>query len=244
MATEYLQAFVLGNAAIIGNVCMLPLYPGLFVMLAGRAAAEGGGAEGGGARGVRGSAAGGTVTRTRSMRWLGVFVLAGVLAAMITIGAAFYLLRSPVSKALPVLLPVMYVLVAVLGVAMIAGKNPFARMATTSAPILRRPSASAFVYGVLMAPLTLPCTGPLIISAFVLGGVAGTGAFANALGYFLAFGLGFGWPLVVLPLLARPFQRQITRFLGVHHRAIGIGSGVLLLIIAAVGVWNDFRPSA
>ena len=25
--------------------------------------------------------------------------------------------------------------------------------------------ATAFVYGVLMAPLTLPCTGPLIISA-------------------------------------------------------------------------------
>mgnify|MGYP003422887924 CR=1 FL=1 len=25
----YLEAFLLGNAAILGNVCMLPLYPGL-----------------------------------------------------------------------------------------------------------------------------------------------------------------------------------------------------------------------
>jgi len=238
---EYLQAFVLGNAAIIGNVCMLPLYPGLFVMLAGRAAAEQSPAVAECAPQVS-SHSGHTVTRVRSMRWLGVFVLAGVLAAMVAIGAIFHLLRSPISRALPVLLPVMYGLVALLGLAMILGRNPFSRMATTSVPILRRPSASAFVYGLGMAPLTLPCTGPLIISAFVLGGVGGTGAFADALGYFLFFGLGFGWPLVVLPLLAGPFQRQITRFLAAHHRSIGIVSGLLLLVIAAIGIWNDLLP--
>ena len=84
---------------------------------------------------------------------------------------------------------------------MIAGKNPFSRMTTTSIPVLRRPAASAFVYGTLMAPLTLPCTGPLIISAFVLGSVAGSSAFVSSLAYFLFFGLGFrlatGRPTVV-----------------------------------------------
>ena len=35
--SEYVEAFLLGNAAILGNVCMLPLYPGLFVLLADRA---------------------------------------------------------------------------------------------------------------------------------------------------------------------------------------------------------------
>lgn len=238
--SEYLQAFVLGNAAIIGNVCMLPLYPGLFVMLAGRAAAVPADPD---APAGAGSGGAPTIARVRSVRWLGVFVLAGVLAAMIAVGAVLHLLRSPVAHVLPVLLPAMYVLVAVLGILMIAGKNPFARMATTSVPVLRRPAASAFVYGSLMAPLTLPCTGPLIISAFVLGGVAGSSAFASSLTYFLFFGLGFGWPLVVLPLLAGPFQRQITRFLGAHHRIIGIGSGILLLAIAALGVWNDYQPT-
>src|SRR6185312_5754191 len=100
-----------------------------------------------------------------------------------------------------------------------------------------------FVYGALMAPLTLPCTGPLIVSAFVLGGVAGSGAFVDALGYFLFFGLGFGWPLVVLPFLAAPFQRQITRFLTRHHRAMGVVSGLLLLGIAGIGIWSDFGPA-
>jgi len=91
--------------------------------------------------------------------------------------------------------------------------------------------------------LTLPCTGPLIISAFVLGSVAGSSAFVSSLAYSLFFGLGFGWPLVVLPLLAGPFQRQITRFLSTHHRIIGIASRILLLAIAAIGVWNDYHPT-
>jgi len=41
---EFLEAFSLGNAAILGNVCMLPLYPGLFVLLADRIEAGGGSA--------------------------------------------------------------------------------------------------------------------------------------------------------------------------------------------------------
>lgn len=40
-----------------------------------------------------------------------------------------------------------------------------------------------------------------------------------------------------------PFQRQITRFLAAYHRVIGVISGLLLLAIAAIGVWNDFYPS-
>jgi cytochrome c biogenesis protein CcdA len=33
--SAYLGAFLLGNAAILSNVCVLPLYPGLIAFLAG-----------------------------------------------------------------------------------------------------------------------------------------------------------------------------------------------------------------
>ena len=99
------------------------------------------------------------------------------------------------------------------------------------------------MYGLAMGPLTLPCTGPLIISAFVLGGVRGNAALLDGLVYFLFFGLGFGWPLVVLPLLAAPAQLSMTRFLTRHHRAITIVSGVLLLAVAFIGWWVDIRPN-
>ena len=145
---------------------------------------------------------------------MGVLVLAGVVVAMVAIGLVLHLVSRTVADILDWLLPVMYGLVLVLGVAMVLGRNPFARLATTQVPILRSPAATAFVYGMLMAPLTLPCTGPLVISAFVIGGVSGGGALFESLRYFVWFALGFGWPLVVLPLLAAPKQQAITRFLG------------------------------
>jgi cytochrome c biogenesis protein CcdA len=61
--------------------------------------------------------------------------------------------------------------------------------------------------------------------------------------YFVFFSLGFGWPLVLLPLLAAPIQRRFTSTLTRHHRAIGIASGVLLVVVAAIGLWVDVRPS-
>ncbi len=219
---QYLQAFTLGNAAILGNVCMLPLYPGLFVMLANRS---------------------GEGATARSMRWMGVLVLAGIVSCMTLIGFALYQLSRSAADVLDWLLPAMYVLVLVLGVAMVFGRNPFTRLSAGQVPLLDRPTAAAYAYGFFLAPMTLPCTGPLIISAFVVGGVAGTGALGESLLYFVWFSLGFGWPLVLLPLLAAPVQRRFTSALTRHHRRIGIASGALLVVVAVVGLWVDVRPS-
>ena len=52
---------------------------------------------------------------------------------------------------------------------------------------------------------------------------------------FIVFGLGFGLPLVVLSLLAGARQRSVVRFVTSHHRAIEIGSGLLLI---AVAIWD------
>lgn len=220
--SEYLEGFLLGNAAILGNVCMLPLYPGLFVLLADRS--ESG-------------------TSPKLLRWLGVLVLAGVLTVMIALGGLLHMLSTSFAEILPWMLPILYGLVALFGVAMLLDKNPLARIATSQVPILSNPIASAYVYGLALGPLTLPCTGPLIISAFVVGGVAGSGALADGLAYFLFFGLGFGWPLVLLPLLAAPLQQKMTRILTKNHRLVTIVSGVLLLVIAALGWYNDIRPN-
>jgi cytochrome c-type biogenesis protein len=217
---DYFEAFSLGNAAILGNVCLLPLYPGLFVLFANRREAGQAGAQ----------------------RWMGVIVLAGVVASMSAIGLLLYQLQRSVADILDWLLPAMYGLVLTLGVAMLLGRNPFARLRTTEVRILRSSTATAFLYGVLLAPLTLPCTGPIIVSAFVIGGVSGTGALADSLVYFLCFAIGFGWPLAVLPLLAAPAQRSMTRFLTEHHRAVSALSGVMLITIAVLGYWNDLRP--
>ncbi len=172
---------------------------------------------------------------------LGASVLAGVLATMIAIGFVLFILGQSFSRILPWLLPVIYGVVIVLGIVMILGRNPFARLATVHAPVVSNPYAASFLYGGLLAPMTLPCTGPVIIGAFVLG-VGSAAALSESLLYFLAFGLGFGWPLLALPLVAASLQRGITRWLTGNTQVLGRLAGVLMLTIAAVGIWVDVLP--
>lgn len=213
-----LEAFLLGNAAILGNVCMLPLYPGLLAFLAG---------------------ANQNSTGKRSTVWIGALVLAGILSMMIALGFLLYLLNQAFSSILPFLLPLIYGAVILMGILMLLGRNPFNRLALAQAPALKSPAATAFVYGMFLAPMTLPCTGPLIISAFVLG-ANDTTTLLKSLFYFLSFGIGFGWTLIVLALIAAPVQRYFASWLTRHHTLVTRLSGLLLIGIGALGVWTDF----
>ena len=142
---------------------------------------------------------------------------------MVALGFVLYQLSRAVADILDWLLPLMY------GDRVRARRGDDRSVATRSPgssarkhPSLRSPAATAFLYGMFLAPMTLPCTGPIVVSAFVIGSVSGSDALADSLVYFVFYALGFGWPLVVLPMLAAPAQRQITRFLAVHHRIIEV----------------------
>jgi cytochrome c-type biogenesis protein len=211
-----IAGFTLGNAAILTNVCLLPLYPGLVAFLAGNVQNE---------------------QHRRASAFLGIFVLMGVLSMMIAVGLVVFLLFSAVEDLLSILLPMIYLTVLVFGLMMLIGNNPFARLTTLQAPIIRNPYVTAYLYGLLLGPMTLPCTGPIITSAFAIGTID-TGLFADQMIFFLAFGFGFGWPLVVLPLFALPIQRRFTGWLSQNHLLLTRASGGLLLFIALLGFWE------
>lgn len=219
---ELLQAFVLGNTAILTNVCILPLYPGLIVFLAGTANNK---------------------HYSKSAKFLGLFVLAGVLSLMLVIGWLLFAFQRSFGDILPILLPVIYGLVILMGALMVSGRNPFARLGRLNVPVLRNPYASAYTYGLLLGPMTLPCAGPLIVSAFLLGAGSAAGLASNLL-YFLAFGLGFGWPLILLPLLALPMQRRFTGWMTDNYLALTRLSGLLLVLIGLAGFFIDLAPNA
>jgi cytochrome c biogenesis protein CcdA len=218
---ELLQAFILGNTAILTNVCMLPLYPGLIAFMAGTANSKRSG---------------------RTTYLLGFFVLAGVLSLMIFIGWLLFTFQRSFGEILPYLLPAIYAVVIIMGLLMLTGRNPFARLGTMQAPVLRNPYAAAFAYGLLLGPMTLPCTGPVIVSAFLLG-AGSTSDLVSSLAYFLAFGLGFGWPLIVLPLLAVPVQKRFTGWSTRNYKTLTMVSGVLLIVIGIAGFFIDLAPN-
>jgi cytochrome c-type biogenesis protein len=222
---ELLQAFLLGNAAILTNVCILPLYPGLLAFLAGTA------------QDSRGH---------KALPWLGLLVLGGVLSLMLVVGWLLYVLQASFGAVLPWLLPLIYGAVVILGVLLLAGRNPFQRLSMAVGPAQaatpRNPYLAAYLYGLLLGPMTLPCAGPIVVSAFLLG--AGSAQqLASSLLYFLAFGLGFGWPLVLLPLLAQGFQRRFTGWAVRNDRLLTAASGVLLIAIGLVGFIVEVSPN-
>lgn len=219
--SQLLEAFLLGNSAILTNVCILPLYPGLIAFLAGQTQNE---------------------KAQKAIRWLGILVLAGILTLMTLVGWVLYLFQQSFGVILPVLLPIIYGAVILLGLLMLTGRNPFARLSVSQAPVLSNPYAGAYVYGLLLGPMTLPCAGPLVVSAFLLG--AGSfGGLANSLGYFFAFGLGFGWPLVLLPFAAAPLQRRFTRWMTQNYTLLNRISGALLVLMGIWGIIFDLLPA-
>lgn len=217
MISDLIEAFTLGNLAILTNVCILPLYPGLIAYMAGNATNE---------------------RAQTATKWLGFLVLAGVLTMMVLIGTIIFLLQQTFDAFLPVLLPIIYLLVILMGVLMLLGRNPFARLSQPQVPVLNNPYGGAYVYGLLLGPMTLPCTGPIITTALLLSNT--TTDLIGELIYFLFFGLGFGWPLLFLPLVATSFQRKFTGWMTRNYKLMTQFSGVLLIIIGIFGYIADF----
>ncbi len=81
-----------------------------------------------------------------------------------------------------------------------------------------------------------------LLEAFVLG-AGSVVSLADGLLYALAFGLGFGWPLVALPSLAVPAQRHLTRWLVGRYGLLTRAAGLILVGIGVFGTWTEIVPS-
>jgi len=209
-------SFSLGLASA-ASPCLLPLYPGFLAYLAGNA---------------------GNLRGRRATGLLGLFVLAGVLTAMILVGVILSVLAVPLGNVLGYVIPLVIATLAGLGILLLAGINPFARLATVRIPIVTNPFAQAFVYGLLLGPLALPCAGAFLVAIFATSlGVADA---ATRLVGFAAYGLGFGLPLVALSLLAGARAAEAARFIARNHRGIEIASGIVLLAAAGLELANQW----
>jgi cytochrome c-type biogenesis protein len=202
------------------NPCILPLFPGYLAYLSGRTESLSG----------------------RMKYFLGFFVLAGVLAAMLLVGGVIALLAVPVGRVLMYVIPLADAVLLILCLLLLADRNPFRAVPQIPVPLLRHPLGNAFLYGVLYAPITLPCSGPLVVSIFAVSLTVGEAV--NKLWLFLWYGIGFGLPLLVLSLLSGSLQRQLTRLFARHSRAVNFLAGLLLVGIAVYDLaqnWTMLR---
>ncbi|HEV8280269.1 MAG TPA: cytochrome c biogenesis protein CcdA [Candidatus Limnocylindrales bacterium] len=196
----------LGSAA---SPCLLPLYPGFIAYLAG-------------------TNSGGP--RHREAPLLGLAVLAGLLTTMIIVGAVLWLVAAPFGDVLRWSVPIVTVVLVGLGLVLLAGRNPFARLAGVRVPVVRMPLGQAYVYGLVVGPMALPCAGPFLVAllAISVGLVDGL----TRVGSFVVYGLGFGLPLVALAAIGAARGQAVSRVLARHHLAVFRAAGALLILTA------------
>jgi cytochrome c-type biogenesis protein len=213
----YLGAFALGVGATI-TPCILPLYPAFLAYLTG---------------GVTTVPASPGVVAARS-RPIGpamaaALVWAGVVVGMVAIGAMLALLAAPLGDFNRYVLPAADLLLIVVGI------NPFVRLPQPSPDAFggRGAVAGPFLYGLLFAPIAVPCSGPFLVGIFAFSLTIGDGL--SRLLFFLAFGIGFGLPLFVLGSLGQMRGREVSRWLVRYERPIQLVVGITLI---SVGIWD------
>lgn len=214
-----MEALVVAYGAGLASAaspCLLPLYPAFLAYLTGSA-----------------GAGAGTSSARRVSGLLGLSVLLGLLTSMMLIGLVVVAVSVPMGRILGVAIPVIDVLLITLGVMLLAGRNPFLKLPSIRVPGARGPLSQAYVYGVFLGPIALPCAGPFLVALLAIS--VGAAESVGALATFFVFGLGFGLPLVLLSVLARARQDTVVRFLARQHRKIEIVAGVLLI---GAGIWD------
>jgi cytochrome c-type biogenesis protein len=219
----YLGALAAGIGATL-TPCILPLYPAFLAYLTSQPAASA----------DRGAA----VAMARpglAPAVAALLVWAGVVAGMVAIGALIAALAAPLGDFNRVVLPIADGLLIALGALLLAGVNPFARLPQPSAGSLggHGPTLGAFLYGLLFAPIAVPCSGPFLVGIFAYSLTIGDAL--GRLAFFVTFGIGFGLPLFVLGSLGQVRGAQLARAISRHERPLQLTLGAALL---AVGAWD------
>lgn len=219
----YVGAFAAGIGATV-TPCILPLYPAFLAYVTG------------GLQTASASSGAGVIGRTGLPSALAaLLVWAGVVVGMVAIGAFIAVLAVPLGDFNRVILPLADGLLIALGGLLLAGVNPFARLPQPSPGGLgtRGPILGPFLFGLLFAPIAVPCSGPFLVGIFAFSLTIGDAL--GRLAFFVSFGIGFGLPLFGLGSLGQVRGVQLARAISRHERPVQLVLGSVLL---AVGVWD------
>jgi cytochrome c-type biogenesis protein len=204
-------SFTLGLASA-ASPCLLPLYPSFLAYLTANTR---------------------TLDGRRGTGLLGLLILAGVLTTMLAVAFVLVAVAVPIGQVLAYVIPLVDGLLIVLGLLLLLGRNPFERLPGTAVPLVGNPFGQAYLYGLMLGPLALPCAGAFALSLIAYS--VGLEETLPRIATFVAYGLGFGLPLVILSLLAGASRQRIVRLIVANHRAIEIVGGALLV---GVGIWD------
>ncbi|NLV25982.1 MAG: hypothetical protein GXY48_02260 [Methanomicrobiales archaeon] len=204
----WIISFLAGLYTPLGAMCVLPLYPGYLAFLAGRTKSGG-----------------------SSTALLGLAVTSGVLLAMFFFGMLFVsILKISTGDVIEILGPVIYLILAIMSIAMIAGVDISRFFPVVSTPTGKTPYITAVLFGAFFGLVALPCNPGSIILLFAISST--TADFIANFINFVLFGVGMASPLLFLSFLSMEKSRTVIKFFTTHHLLINRIAGVLMLIVA------------
>src|SRR5687767_10477627 len=175
----------------------------------------------------------GTSTSRPAPTIAAVLVWLGVVVGMVGIGAVLALLSLSLGSVLRIALPIIDLVLIGLGLLLLARRNPFAMLPQPSPRALggAGPLAGSFLYGLFFAPIALPCSGPFLIGIFVASLTLDDAM--RQLGFFAAFGVGFGLPLLALGMVGQARARDLARAALRWERPLQVALGAALVVVGA-----------
>jgi len=197
--------------------CLLPLYPAFIAYLGANAT---------------------MLTGRRATGLLGLVILAGVLSAMIVAGVVITVVALPFGDVLTWLVPLADGLVIALGVGLLVGWNAFARLPGLRLPAGGSPFRQAYLYGLLLGPLALPCAGAFLVALLAISTDLVDASLRLAT--FVAFGLGLGLPLVALSFASAAGRQALVRSIVTHTLAIDRAAGLVLIVVGAADLVSSW----
>ncbi|MEU4362285.1 cytochrome c biogenesis protein CcdA [Promicromonospora sp. NPDC023987] len=214
--------------------CILPMLPVIFFA---------GGVQGARTPGTTGAGAGGTATAVRTRRSLRPYI---VIVGLVLSFSVFTLLGSVLLSVLGLPQDLLrwagITLLVLLGIGMIVPRfetileRPFQRIAAFGAKRgAARQDRGAFVLGLGLGVLYVPCAGPVLAAITVAGATGNIGSGTVAL--TVSFAVGAALPLLLFALAGRRIAERVQAFQR-HTKAIRTGGGIVVILLAIALAFN------
>jgi cytochrome c-type biogenesis protein len=223
LLTEFGAAFVLGLLTPLGAVCVLPLYPGFLVYLSSQLS--------------------GREADKTTIFLFGLIITAGVILFMLLLGLIFTTIlevsltniigiASPIAFSILLIISLILIITSLLSLVFKVDADIGRFLPKGHAPIAGNPWASAFLYGFFFGAIVIPCNPAFIAVLFT---TTATGIeFAVNVARFLFFGIGIGFPLLVIAAISSTATDTIMNFLAkdLVKQLINLIAGVIMLGIS------------
>ncbi len=220
LLSELGAAFVLGLLTPLGAVCVLPLYPGFLVYLTSQLSEK--------------------EPRRTTIFFFGLIITSGAILFMFMLGLIFTsILKASLTNIIGIVSPIAFGVLLVISLLLIFNVDVGKFLPKAHTPTARNPWISAFIFGFFFGAIVVPCN-PLFIAALFTRTISAIGFLENIL-RFLFFGIGIGFPLLVLAAISSTATDAIINFLTKHRRVINLIAGLIMLGISLYYLIFVFR---